>query len=286
MSTRPSAPLAMYLLFSASLIAPGCAHHENSIVNGTAITKQALNADAIMRRCAMQYAGAKTTAVAGSFERFDKGQTSQTPVRWESDDNGHTRIEVGPTVALIHGTDWWMLTPTDNTFSPRPTTGKPVHDAAARALTHGAMLPSLKFSLEARTIATSATATRSWQLQGLSWHADRPCYSLVLQLPTTTAPRRLELLIDQDAFLIRAAALLEDRAEYDPQPIWRWSYDTCVLNQPIASGRFALTNTRQPSLVQTQRPVPIHANDNAKTMEPQLYQGDSLRPATHSLTMR
>ncbi len=260
MSTRHPSSLWVLAFILSGLISVGCAKPDTPVATAKSATRETLNADAILRRCAEQYAAATTASVSGTFERFDAGRSQSTPLQWVSTADGKARVEVGARVALVHGPRWWMVNPVSHAFTERSTGPQPAHDLAAATLTNGAIMPALKFALEAKGIANDANATRSWNLHGISWHDEHPCFTLQRELPINGSKQLLRLAIDQESFLIRAAELLEDREIVDPIPVWRWTYTSCALNEPIAPERFAVNNPPRRQLAQSTPPVQIRAN--------------------------
>ncbi len=262
MSTRHPLSLWGFAIILSGLVSVGCAKPETPVTTAKPATLETLNADAILRRCAEHYASATTTSVSGTFERFDAGRSQSTSLQWVSTAAGKARVEVGPRVALVHGSRWWMVNPVSHSFAERTNSQSSAHDAAAATLTNGAIMPALKFALEAKGIANDANATRSWKLHGMSWHDEHPCFTLQRELPINGSKQLLRLAIDQELFLIRAAELLQDRETIDPTPVWRWTYTSCALNEPIAPERFAVDNPPRRQLAQSTPPVRIRANGN------------------------
>lgn len=262
MSTRTAQLLLVLAIVSGGFLSIGCTQPNADVAATKPATRETLNADTILRRSAEQYAAATTTSVRGTFEQFKAGQSETSQLQWVSTAEGKARVEVGRQIALLHGPRWWMVNPVSHSFIERSRGAQPAHDLAAATLTNGVILPALKFALEAKRIANDPNATRGWKLHGMNWHDERPCFTLQREFPLTQSNQLLRLAIDQESFVIRAAEVLEDRETVDPIPLWRWTYTTCALNEPIAPERLAVDNPPRRQLAQSSPPVRIRANGN------------------------
>ena len=225
---------ALVALLTLSAIS-GC-----SQLKGSSSRTASLTIDDILGRCETVYQHAETIHARGVLQ----DDREVLPIGWDYASPHRCRLQIGMNVALIGEEDWWTYDGKTDRFRSHCLNAETPIETAASWLSDGGrfLLPSVL----GKGSKALSRQDGPWQLDGLVWLAEWPCY--VVSRPSLDRHRegRLKVWIDQDTFVIRRWAWDSASAEDRGKTIWCCTYYDVTVNAPLSSNRF-----------QVQRPSPI-----------------------------
>ncbi len=218
------------------LLAGGCAR---PIDNDTRV-EASYSVDDVLERCIQRYSELRTLQARGLVRDYRKGDRRVAKISWDFDGRTRCRAQIEMDVALICGTRWWSFDAASARYrSHRQFTKTPIQTAAL-LLSDGVpfLLPAIMTTGDRAFHLSRTRAFSDWRLEGVAWHAERPCYVLTRQGWGSYRGGRLRIWIDQDCDLVRGWALVAPVAGKRDEVIVGCSYYDLVENANLPTDRF------------------------------------------------
>ncbi|MBX3397015.1 MAG: hypothetical protein KF841_16795 [Phycisphaerae bacterium] len=203
-----------------------------------------LSISGVLRRCETTYTGLNSLEARGWLRDYRSTDRRVVPIRWELARPDQCRLQIDMDMVLVKGQNWWSYNNQSQQFkSHRELGGSPI-EAAAYFLSDG-----IPFLLPAawhrpKVAFGSDEARGPWQLDGVAWTANRPCYVVSRQGLGRDSGSRWTLWIDQDRFLIVAWTWDVMRPSDDGTPlmktVWGCTYEVMVANAELNQDRFRI----------------------------------------------
>lgn len=195
----------------------------------------------ILGRCGDRYAQARTLQARGLMRDY-RGQTRRAAnIAWDFARPDRCRLQIEMKAALIVGDRWWTYQGAEQGYRSRSQFTRTPIETAAYMLSDGVpfLLPVL-LTKGGRAFGGSRTSGfGGWRLEGVEWHADRPCY--VVSRPERAGDGAvLRVWIDQDKYWIRGWAISSLRSGGGDDVLVGCSYYDVKFDDPLPLDRFAL----------------------------------------------
>ena len=208
----------------------------------------------ILSRCGETYLGLQTLQARGLLRDYRGRTPKASNIAWDLVRPDRGRLQIELSVALVIGDRWWTYEPTAGRYRSYSQFTRTPMETAAHLMSDGVpfLLPALWGRGERAFGGGRATGFPGWRLEGVEWHAERPCY--VVSRPERTGEGvRLRVWIDQDRFLVRGWALCGPRSGERDAVLLGCSYYDVIVNQEVPLSRFAL---REPQPIELSLPKP------------------------------
>jgi hypothetical protein len=194
-----------------------------------------VSADDVLRKCGTAYQSLKTLQASGTLRDYREGTMRNTAIRWDFARPDKCRLQLGTDVAIVSGSNWWTYDAAARQYRKHNQFTRTPVETAAYLLSKGVpfMMPALLTRGQAAFAAGRAGQTEKWQLQGVGWHANAPCY--VLTRRSSDRNEVLRVWIDQDSFLLRGWMISVPARENRERPVLECDYTEQVVDGRLPS---------------------------------------------------
>jgi hypothetical protein len=220
-----------YSCICAILLAAGCGASQRTSPGDPAN----VTVDDILRKSGAAYQGMNSLQARGVLRDCREGAMKIVPVSWDFVRPDKCRLQLGMDVAIISGENWWTYDAAAGQFRKHSQFTRTPIETASFLLSKGVpfFVPSLWTKGSAAFAAGRSSRNERWQLQGVGWHADAPCYVMIRK-----SQEREELLrvwVDQDRFLLRGWMLSVPLRDGRERPILECSYPELTVDGQLPS---------------------------------------------------
>ena len=195
----------------------------------------------VLGRCGAVYAEARTLRARGLLRDY-RGKTRRAVnIAWDFARPDRCRLQIELEAALVVGDRWWTYDQTEQRYRPRSQFTRTPIETAAYMLSDGVpfLLPALLTRGERAFGGGRTAGFGGWRLEGVQWHAERPCY-VVSRLERGREGIVLRVWIDQDRYVVRGWALSWPKSGSGDGVLVGCSYYDVKVNEPLPLDRFAL----------------------------------------------
>ncbi|HVP11447.1 MAG TPA: hypothetical protein VMV94_09710 [Phycisphaerae bacterium] len=215
-----------------------------------------MSVDDVLRKCGTVYQSLHTLQARGQLGDYREGATKRMSVSWSFARPDKCRLQMGMDVAVVSGQDWWTYDAAAKQFRKHNQFTRTPIETAAYLLSKGVpfIMPALLTRGNGAFALGRAYRGEKWQLQGVGWHADAPCYVVVRK--SQEPVQIVRLWIDQDRFLLRGWMISVPTHDGRERPVLECDYPDQIIDGKLPSDWLQL---KAPTPVQaTSKPA---AND-------------------------
>lgn len=200
--------------------------------------------DDILDRCVAAYSVVDTFHARGALSDFRHGARRVVPVSWDLARPDRCRLQIDHDVAIVNGNASWTYRAATGRFLGSRTSAQTPIEAATSNLSDGApfLVPAIWERGEAAFGKDRLRGYADWQLQGVAWSGERPCY--VLDRKSASRADRgthLRIWIDQDLLLLREWSLTVPGQDGRERIIMEYADYELAVNRRLPSDIFQLS---------------------------------------------
>jgi hypothetical protein len=184
----------------------------------------------VLQKCGVTYQGLSTLQAKGVLRDYRQGGFKTASISWDFARPDKCRLQVGMDVAIVSGQDWWTYDAAAGQYKKHNQFTRTPIDTAAYLLSKGIpfIMPALLTRGQAAFSAGRPGQADQWQLQGVGWHADAPCYVLTRQ--AQGGDELLRVWIDQDRFLLRGWSVSTPTRDGRERPVLECDYSEQIVD--------------------------------------------------------
>ncbi len=250
----------MAILLAAVVAAvPGCTR-PRPVPDDT--TRSFSGRDDILDRCIAAYALVDTLHARGTLSDFRHGARRVAPVAWDLARPDRCRLQIDGDVAIVNGTACWTYRAATGRFMGNRTSTRTPMETSSSLLSDGApfLVPTIWERGEAAFGKDRRRGYADWQLQGVAWSDERPCYVLFKKMASPSDRESLlRIWIDQDLLLLRRWSLVIPAPDGRERIIMEYADQELIVNRRLPSDIFQLSPPepldRPENSVKTERPT-------------------------------
>lgn len=191
----------------------------------------------ILLRSGATHRAVQTLRAKGWLQDFRQDATRTVPISWDYARPDRCRLQIDMDVAIVAGREWWTYDGKAGRYRKHDQFTRAPIETAAYLMSKGIpfLLPSLLTRGERAFEGGRPGAAGRWELQGVGWYAELPCYVLVRRGFDPGADELLRVWIDQDKALLRGWMVSVPAREGRERPLLECTYSELSANGPLPS---------------------------------------------------
>ncbi len=198
--------------------------------------------DDILRRCVAVHRSLDTLQAKGLLRDYRSQDRRVATISWDFLRPGRCRLQIDLDLALISKDRWWRYDSDTGRYRGYQHFTKTPLETPAYLLSRGVpfLLPVL-FNKNRRALMDNpARGFADWSMEGVEWHAERPCYLVSRPGLGKNRGTTRRVWIDQDHYLVRGWALVVRQPDGRVRTVMGCSYYDLLANKPLALDLFQL----------------------------------------------
>lgn len=214
----------------------GCGEPTAPVVSGS------LGVPDILGRCVRAYETAATLQARGLLRDYRGAERRVANIGWDYLRPDRWRLQIELDLAVVVGDDSWFYDSASRRFRRHTRFTRNPIETSAHLLSKGVpfLVPALLSRGPAALGGSRDGQYPGWSMEGVGWHAERPCYVLARRGWGREPRHTLRLWIDQDQFVLRGWAVERPAADGRDAVLLGCSYYEMQLGGPLPRNRFDL----------------------------------------------
>lgn len=229
----------------------GCGEPSAPVVSGS------LGVQDILGRCVRTYETAPTLQARGVLRDYRAAERRVANIGWDYVRPDRWRLQIELDLAVVVADDSWFYDSASRRFQRHTRFTRNPIETSAHLLSKG--MPFLVPPLLGRgSMALGGTRDGQypgWSVEGVGWHAERPCYVMARRGWGREPTQTLRLWIDQDHYVLRGWAAERRGPDGHDEVLLGCTYYEMRLGEPLPRTRFDL-HPPKPILLPTPEPLP------------------------------
>ncbi len=196
-----------------------------------------LTVNDILSRCGAAHREVQTLRARGRLRDSRQISPRTVPIAWDFFRPDRCRLQIDMDVAIVAGEDWWTYDGQAGEYRKHHQFTRAPIETAAYLASKGVpfLLPSLLNRGEYAFDGGRAGSAARWELQGVGWYAEAPCYVVIRRSYDHTDGEILRVWIDQDKLLLRGWMVSVPVGEGRERPLVECTYLELAANGPLPS---------------------------------------------------
>jgi len=191
----------------------------------------------ILTRSGEAHRGVQTLRARGTLHDFRQAAPRTALIALDYVRPDRCRLQMDLDVAVVAGEEWWTYDSQAGQYRKHHQFTRAPIETATYLLSKGVplLLPSLLARGAQAFDGGRPGGAARWELQGVGWYAEAPCYVLVRRGYDREEDELLRVWIDQDKALLRGWMVSIPGQEGRERPVLECTYSEMAVNAPLPS---------------------------------------------------